>query len=62
MDLRAHQLQTTPANYKMGTEESECGYNCDPLFDRDWEVFVVRHDPATGTLVTNIAGCDDASD
>lgn len=32
----------------------------DPLFDHDWEVFVVKRDSATGEFVTKTACCEDA--
>ena len=31
----------------------------DPLFDRDWEVFVVRRDTETGAFATQTACCED---
>jgi hypothetical protein len=34
----------------------------DPLFDRDWEVFVVKRDEVSGELTTRTAGCDDDLD
>lgn len=32
----------------------------DPLFDREWEVFVIRRDEKTGEFETRIVCCDDA--
>lgn len=31
----------------------------DPLFDRDWEVFVIRRDTETGTFATQTARCEE---
>jgi hypothetical protein len=33
--------------------------NSDPLFDRDWEVFVVRRDEVSGELITQTACSED---
>jgi hypothetical protein len=32
----------------------------DPLFERDWEIFVVKRDPETGEFVTETVSSDDA--
>jgi len=32
----------------------------DPLFERDWEVFVVKRDPETGEFVTATVGLEEA--
>jgi len=42
---------------KAPSEETETG--TDPLFDHDWEVFVVRRDAETGTFATQTAWCED---
>ena len=34
----------------------------DPLFDRDWEIFVVKRDELSGELTTQTARCDDELD
>jgi hypothetical protein len=31
----------------------------DPLFDRDWEVFVIRRDSETGAYATQTACCEE---
>jgi hypothetical protein len=34
----------------------------DPLFESDWEVFVVKRDPETGGFVTKTVAADEAAE
>jgi len=42
---------------KNAGNDRQQGSSFDPLFDTDWEVFVIKRDKATGKLVGKTACC-----
>ena len=47
-----------PAAYTTKDSRKNREPDSDPLFDRDWEVFVVRRDAETGDYATQTACCE----
>ena len=47
---------------KPNTEKKYREEASDPLFDRDWEVFVVKRDAVSGELITHTACSEDDLD
>jgi len=47
-----------PVDHKTETDKFELVNNGDPLFDRDWEVFVIKRDEHTGEFRTQTVCCD----
>jgi hypothetical protein len=48
-----------PAVQTITIDRGNVDKHFDPLFDRDWEVFVVRRDELSGELTTRTARCED---
>jgi len=51
-----------PAVQTIPIDRGNSDKNSDPLFDRDWEVFVVRRDEISGELITRTACCEEDLD
>ena len=58
MDLRMHRRRKMPVDHKTETDKFELVNNGDPLFDRHWEVFVIKRDEHTGEFRTQTVCCD----
>jgi len=59
MDLRMNRRRKMPVDHKTETNKFELVNDGDPLFDRDWEVFVIKRDEQTGEFRTQTV-CGDA--
>ncbi|MFL6468222.1 MAG: hypothetical protein ACJ72Z_09730 [Pyrinomonadaceae bacterium] len=49
-----------PVDHKTNIDKFELENEGDPLFDRDWEVFVIKRDERTGEFQTQTICCDEA--
>ena len=51
-----------PKPYSEKNSHKNLQADSDPLFDRHWEVFVVKRDEVSGELITRTACCEDDLD
>jgi len=60
MNLGMNRRRKMPVDQKTETDKFELVNDGDPLFDRDWEVFVIKRDEQTGEYRTQTVCCDEA--
>jgi hypothetical protein len=61
MRLRDKFNETTNCNFRSTCRNDADNVSGRSLFERDWEVFVIKRDPATGKYSTNTLCCEQAS-